>query len=110
MLKRLQDKWKVSGWRLLLILVTFATGGSLTGYLGKKLMRFTGIENAALYIPIYIIIITIVWPFMVLLVSMPLGQFFFFKKYIGKMGSRVTRTKKAAGKGQVSKPAPIHKD
>ena len=91
MLKGLQEKWKVSAGRVILILVTFATGGSLTGYAGKKVMGLTGIDSTALYIPIYIIVITIIWPLMVLLVSIPLGQFFFFKKYISKMGKRMVK-------------------
>jgi hypothetical protein len=37
MIKHLQKKWNVNGWRLLLILVTFSVGGSLTGIIGKKL-------------------------------------------------------------------------
>ena len=89
MIERLQKKWKVSGWRLLLILITFAIGGSITGYLGKRIISFTGIENLLLYIPVYIIIITVIWPLMVLLISIPLGQFIFFKKYIGKIGKRI---------------------
>ncbi len=93
MLKRLQDKWKVNGWRVLLILITFATGGSLTGLAGKKLMSFTGIENKVLYIPIYIIVITVLWPLLVLAVSIPLGQFFFFKRYISRMGTRILNKK-----------------
>lgn len=93
MLKQLQDKWKVNGWRVLLILITFATGGSLTGIVGKKLMSLTGIENKVLYIPIYIIVITALWPFLVLAVSIPLGQFFFFKRYISRMGARILNKK-----------------
>jgi hypothetical protein len=98
MFKRLQDKWNVNGWRLLLILMTFATGGSLTGFVGKKLMSLTGIENAAFYVPVYIIVITILWPLLVLLVSLPFGQFFFFKKYIGRMGRRIVKRKTAGEK------------
>lgn len=99
MLKGLQDKWKVSAGRLILILVTFATGGSLTGYAGKKIMGVTGIESAALYLPIYIIVITLVWPLMVLLVSIPLGQFFFFKKYIARMGKRMAKSAGSSKQG-----------
>ncbi|MFN2457177.1 MAG: DUF6787 family protein [Chitinophagaceae bacterium] len=93
MLKRLQTKWKVSGWRLLLILITFIIGGSLTGLAGKKIMSLTGIENAWLYIPLYIIVVTLIWPIMVLIVSIPLGQFIFFRNYIKKIGSRMTGRK-----------------
>ncbi len=91
MLKRLQDKWKVNAWRLLLILVTFAVGGSLTGLLGKKVMSLLSITTPWFYIPIYIIIVTLIWPFMVLAVSVPLGQFRFFVAYLKKMAGRFRR-------------------
>jgi hypothetical protein len=106
MLNRLQDKWKVGAGRLILILITFATGGSLTGYAGRKLMALTGIENTALYIPVYIILITLIWPLMVLLVSIPLGQFFFFKKYIGRIGNRILKHRKAPGAGHKAEQQP----
>lgn len=88
MLDRLQKKWKVGPGRLLIILMVFAIGGSATGFLGRKLMALTGIESTWLYIPIYIIVITIIWPLMVLLVSIPFGQFTFFRSYIIKLGRR----------------------
>src|SRR5215216_1800347 len=89
MFEGLQKKWKVSSVRLLLILLTFAIGGSLTGYLGRKLMLLMGIENTVVYILVYIIMITLLWPLMVLAVSVPFGQFSFFKKYIRKIAKRV---------------------
>jgi hypothetical protein len=91
MLKKLQEKWKVNGWRLLLILVTFAVGGSLTGVAGKKLMNLVNVESAWLYIPIYIIVVTIIWPFAVLAVSIVTGQFPFFLSYLAKMKYRLFR-------------------
>lgn len=94
MFERLQKKWKVNGGRLLLILLTFAAGGSLTGYVGKKLMNYAGIENTALYIIVYVMLVTIIWPVMVMLVSIPFGQFFFFKNYIARMGNRLFNRKK----------------
>jgi hypothetical protein len=94
MIKRLQKKWKVSGWRLVLVLVTFATGGSLTGLVGKRLMGYTGIEEPFLYVPVYIIMVTLIWPLMVIIVSIPLGQYAFFKQYIGKMAGRLRGSKK----------------
>lgn len=98
MFQRLQKKWKVSGWRLLLILMVFAIGGSLTGYVGSRLMHFTGIDTPVLYMIVYVILVTIIWPLIVMLVSIPFGQFFFFKKYIGKLGHRI-----GVGKTQNSK-------
>ncbi len=94
MLRKLQDKWKVSGWRLLLILITFALAGSLTGYAGKKIMSFTGIDTAGIYIPAYIIVVTLIWPLMVIIVSLFTGQFVFFKSYLKKMGRRMGGRKK----------------
>jgi formyltetrahydrofolate-dependent phosphoribosylglycinamide formyltransferase len=94
MLERLQKKWKVSPGRLLLILIVFALGGSATGYVGKRLMGLMDIDSAWLYIPIYIIVVTIIWPLMVLLVSIPFGQFAFFRLYIIKLGRRLGRKRK----------------
>ena len=91
MFEKLQNKWKVSAGRLLLILVTFAVGGSLTGYVGKKLMSLFNIGHIAVYIPIYIIVITLIWPVMVLTVSVFTGQFIFFRNYLAKMGRKLSR-------------------
>ena len=99
MLKKLQDKWKVNGINFLLILVTFAAGGSLCGIAGKKIMNFTGLEKGFLWLMIYIIILTIIWPICVLLISIPLGQFKFFTKYIGKIIKRFGG-KAVVGSGQ----------
>lgn len=89
MFERLQQKWKVNGWQLFVILCTFAIGGSLTGFLGKRVMNLFLLEKGILWIIIYIIIITIIWPLAVLAVSIPFGQFSFFKKYIAKLGRRI---------------------
>ncbi len=89
MFERLQKKWGVTGLQLVLILCTFAIGGSLTGYAGKKLMNLFGIEQNWLWIIVYIILITIIWPLAVLLVSIPFGQFTFFTKYIRKIGAKL---------------------
>ncbi|MDF2190912.1 phosphoribosylglycinamide formyltransferase [Paraflavitalea sp. CAU 1676] len=98
MFERLQQKWKVNGWRLLLILVTFALGGSLCGYLGRQLLGLFQIESAVIRVPLYIILVTILWPFCVILISIPLGQFTFFRSYLQKMGNRMRGRK--AGLGQ----------
>ncbi|MGZ5286512.1 MAG: phosphoribosylglycinamide formyltransferase [Flavisolibacter sp.] len=96
MLERLQKKWGVGAGRLLLILVTFAVGGSLSGIAAKKLMSLTGIHNAALYIPVYIIVVTLIWPVAVMTVSLFTGQFVFFRHYLARMGSRMSGRKKPA--------------
>ena len=93
MLDRLKTKWKVDGLRLILILCTFAVGGSLTGYAGKKLMNELNVTQPVLYVIIYILIVTILWPVAVLLVSLPLGQFSFFTKYLSRLGNRIFKRK-----------------
>lgn len=85
MFKGLQKKWKVTPLQLVLILCTFAIGGSACGYVGKKIMSILPIDSRALWIFIYILLITLLWPLMVLVVSIPFGQFAFFKAYIGKI-------------------------
>ncbi len=89
MFQRLQQKWKVNGLHLALILCTFAIGGSLTGFVGRKLMNFLPLEQGWLWIVVYIIVVTILWPFSVLLVSIPFGQYRFFTGYLKKMGRRM---------------------
>ncbi len=88
MLEHLQQKWKVNGFQLILILCTFAIGGSITGYLGKMLMNLFDIEIRILWIIVYILLVTLIWPMMVLLISIPFGQYRFFTAYLKKMGRR----------------------
>jgi formyltetrahydrofolate-dependent phosphoribosylglycinamide formyltransferase len=89
MFDRLQKKWKVNNLQLVLILCTFAIGGSTTGFVGKKIMNFLSIGQDWLWAVVYILLITIIWPMAVLLVSIPFGQFSFFLKYIRKIGSKM---------------------
>lgn len=93
MFERLQKKWKVNGFKLVLILCTFAIGGSLTGFAGKKVMNFLAIEQDWLWAVIYIILVTIIWPMAVLIVSIPFGQFRFFTQYTSKMGQKMGFTR-----------------
>jgi hypothetical protein len=94
MLKKLQEKWKVGLLQLILIIITFALGGSLCGYAGRKLLGFIEIEKGVLWIVLYIVLITILWPIAVILVSIPLGQFAFFKNYLRKVFARISGKKK----------------
>jgi hypothetical protein len=93
MLKRLQEKWKVNALQLVLILCTFAIGGSLTGLAGKKIMNALAISQDWIWAIIYIILITIIWPLAVIIISIPLGQFSFFIKYIRKIGAKFGMSK-----------------
>jgi formyltetrahydrofolate-dependent phosphoribosylglycinamide formyltransferase len=103
MFQRLQQKWKVNALQLGLILCTFAIGGSLTGFAGKKLLTLFSISHDGLWALVYILVITIVWPLMVLLVSIPFGQYQFFINYLKKMGRRLRgRRRKPEVGGQIT--------
>lgn len=93
MFQKLKARWNVNTVRLVLIITTFAVGGSLCGYAGRKLLMFTGLEKGVIWVILYIILITLLWPLCVLLVSIPLGQFVFFKKYIARIGKKMTGKK-----------------
>jgi formyltetrahydrofolate-dependent phosphoribosylglycinamide formyltransferase len=80
-----------------LIIATFALGGSLCGYSGRKILLLTGLEKGVGWIILYILLITLLWPVCVILISIPMGQFSFFKKYILKIWE------KTVGKGGKSK-------
>ena len=90
MLKKWKEKWQVSWLQFTLIIGTFALGGSLCGIIGKKLLILTNIEKGVVYFVLYIITITIIWPFCVIFVSIPLGQFKFFKKYLYNMWRKIS--------------------
>ena len=90
MLKKLQQRWKVNGLNLVLIITTFALGGSLCGYTGRKILLFTNLEKGVLWFILYIILMTLLWPACVLLISIPLGQFVFFKRYLIKVWSKMS--------------------
>ncbi|MFC4231924.1 phosphoribosylglycinamide formyltransferase [Parasediminibacterium paludis] len=90
MVKKWKEKWKVSWLQFTLIICTFAFGGSLCGITGRKLLSYISIEKGFIYLIIYIITISILWPFCVLFVSIPLGQFTFFRNYLHRMSKRMT--------------------
>ena len=85
MFEKLRQKWKVNVFQLVLILCIFAIGGSLTGYAAKKIINVLSIEADWLWTIIYIFLVTIIWPMMVLVVSLPFGQFRFFYNYTRKL-------------------------
>lgn len=89
MLNKLQQKWKVTKGRMLLILITFATGGSACGWLGKLILSNLNIEKGIVWFILYIVLVTLLWPICVLVISIITGQFSFFKKYLNKMFNRM---------------------
>lgn len=93
-LQRMRRKWNVKNeWQVIVILVIFALGGSLCGFLGKKFLGLLDIENGLSKTILYLLIVTVLWPFCVLVISIPFGQFSFFRSYIARMGRRITGKK-----------------
>jgi len=88
MFARLQQKWKVGPVQIVLIIICFALGGSLTGYSAKKIMDVLSVEKDWLWTVIYILLVTMIWPLAVLTVSLFFGQFKFFKGYVKRLGQK----------------------
>ncbi|HOJ90382.1 MAG TPA: hypothetical protein PLH86_04740, partial [Saprospiraceae bacterium] len=82
MFQKLQKKWKVSFLQVILILCVFTIGGSLTGIIADIIMPLFNVENKIIWIILYIILVTLIWPLMVIIISIPFGQFHFFKNYL----------------------------
>ena len=93
MLQKLQQRWKVNGVNVILVIFTFALGGSLCGLAARKILELTPIEEGIFWLITYIILITLLWLLCVLLISIPLGQFSFFKKYLIKVWNKVSGKK-----------------
>lgn len=89
MFQRLKEKWKVNTTGLVLVLTTFALGGTACGKFGRMLIEWLEIEGGVIWWILYLLLVTLLWPICVLLVSIPLGQFSFFKNYLHRMGSKM---------------------
>jgi formyltetrahydrofolate-dependent phosphoribosylglycinamide formyltransferase len=100
MLNKLKAHWKVNGINLALIIATFTLGGSLCGFAGRKILLLTNLEKGAAWIILYILLVTLLWPLCVLLISIPLGQFTFFKRYIIKVWKKMSGYRDNKGKGE----------
>ena len=90
MFKKLKQHWRVNGVNLAFILLTFALGGSLCGYAGRKILLWLGMEKGIGWISVYIFLIVILWPFCVIVISIPFGQFSFFRQYIVRIWDKMT--------------------
>ena len=101
MFRKFKEKWQVGSFRLLFILATFAIGGSLCGYMGRKLLILLHIHTGIFRLGLYVIMVTLLWPMAVILVSIPFGQFSFFRNYLMRVFAR-------AGIGKHDKQEPLN--
>ncbi len=89
-LDTLKEKWQLKSiLQVVIVLIIFTLGGSTCAYLARTILGSFNIENRAIYITIYIISATILWPICVLFYSILLGQYSFFSKYLKKLGKRM---------------------
>jgi formyltetrahydrofolate-dependent phosphoribosylglycinamide formyltransferase len=97
-INKLQQKWRVGVVQFWLIILTFALGGSVSGYLNKKILNLVFLEKNLAYWVIYPLLLTILWPFSVILVSFVTGQFRFFKGYLVRVLGRLFGSGNGSGK------------
>jgi formyltetrahydrofolate-dependent phosphoribosylglycinamide formyltransferase len=98
MLDKLKKKWKVSGTQLLLILCVFAITGTTTAYISKAITGWVGLtpQSPLLWRALLRAVILIFgYQVLILLVSIPFGQFSFFFNYEKKILRRLGLLKKA---------------
>jgi formyltetrahydrofolate-dependent phosphoribosylglycinamide formyltransferase len=88
-IKKLREKWGLAPVQFWLVILTFALGGSLSGRLCSFLLKMAFSEKNWAFWLVYPIILTILWPFSVLFVSLLTGQFRFFKGYLGRVGAKL---------------------
>jgi hypothetical protein len=89
MFHKLKEKWKVNWLQFTLIFCTFALGGSSCAKLASWILQLILSEKDFIYWLIYVPLVTILWPICVIIISIPLFQFAFFKNYLKKMWTRI---------------------
>jgi TctA family transporter len=95
MLDKLKKRWKVSGIQLFLILCVFGITGSLTAYLSRQITSWLDIEKYSfLFWTLKLIVLIFGYQVIILLVSIPFGQFSFFWNYEKKILKRMGILKK----------------
>lgn len=90
MFQRLRQKWKLSTADFVVVMLAFALGGSLCGYITRKLLVLFQLQNHSGRWPVYALLLTATWPFCVLLTGHLLGKGAFFRNYLLLMWRRIT--------------------
>lgn len=108
MFQRLQEKWKVNGTQLLLILCVFAITGTTTAYFTRQATRWLQLDSSmAWYWILKVLILVFGYQVLILLFAIPFGQFRFFWNYEKKILSRMGLIKKLPDAGSRSPVARI---
>src|SRR5687767_11769447 len=84
--ERLKKKWKVSGTQLVLILCVFAITGTTTAYITRMITSWMDLQSSqAMYWIMKLVILIFGYQVLILLFSIPFGQFAFFWNYEKKL-------------------------
>jgi formyltetrahydrofolate-dependent phosphoribosylglycinamide formyltransferase len=107
MFQRLKQRWKVNGLQLFLILCVFAITGTTTAYLTRQVTYWLNLgSSSAWYWILKIAMLVFGYQVLILLFSIPFGQFSFFwnyeKKILRKL--RLLNTKPANAEALAGKP------
>ncbi len=90
MLENLQKRWKVGGWQLFLIICVFAITGTTTAYLSRQITTWLEIEKYSFAFWITkIAVLLFGYQVLILIISIPFGQFRFFWNYEKKILRRM---------------------
>ena len=89
-MKKLKERWQIkSNFQLAIIFVVFAINGSLSAKIGFFIMELMSVNKAIFNIVVYYliatIIITLIYPFLLIAVGFIFGQFGFFFNFSKKM-------------------------
>lgn len=98
MLEKLKHRWNIkSNIQVIIILIVFTVTGSTTVYLKKlvfDLINITPETHLLIKIPLYILVVLIVYNLLLLVVGFVFGQFRFFWEFEKKFFSRILFRKK----------------
>ncbi len=97
MLKKLQQKWKVSGLQAFLILCVFAVTGTLTAYISKAITGWVGFNadtHWAAKTGLRLAVLLFGYQAILLLTAFLFGQFHFFWMFEKKILQRIGLVKK----------------
>lgn len=92
MFEKLQKRWKVGGTQLFLILCVFAITGTTTAYISRMITGWIGLTPES---PLWQrallrgLVLLFGYQVIILLVSIPFGQFKFFWNYEKKILKRI---------------------
>lgn len=90
MLENLQKRWKVGGWQLFLIICVFAITGTTTAYLSRQITIWLEIEKYSIaFWVMKFVVLLFGYQVLILIISIPFGQFHFFWNYEKKILRRM---------------------